>query len=204
MSFMNIIILLSKFTVEFNFEKDPSSTTVHHVNLDLPRFRTNKLIILYIIAESLKLLISALLIYGVVKSRSSYLIPFFLMQLFYFFKSVSFFLESYANYQQSILRNSNGLMDMQKKDLPPIPNSYPILIFFFTLLYKLYFITCVFKCYKYIKLKEQTSFHVNQIQFHQVRSSYKLYLFFFLLLIVFFAREEIFYCSVFLEQFLEH
>lgn len=163
MSFMNIIILLSKFTVDFNLDKD--TATVHHVNLD-PRFRTNKLIILYIIAESLKFLISGLLIYGVMKSRSSYLIPFFLMQLFYFFKSVSFFLESYANYQQSLLRSgsNNELMDMQKKDLPP--QSYPILVFFFTLLYKLYFITCVFKCYKYIKLKEAT-FHVSQIQFHQ-------------------------------------
>ena len=166
MSFMNIIILLSKFTVEFNSDKDLSIN--HHLNLD-PRFRTNKLIILYIIAESLKLLISALLIYGVTRAKPSYLIPFFLMQLFYFFRSVSFFLESYANYQHSIYRSNantnNELLDVQKKDLP---QSYPMLIFFFSLLYKLYFIACVFKCYKYLKIKEATIQVTNQIQFRQV------------------------------------
>lgn len=180
MSFMNIIILLSKFTIDFNADKD--ANTPH---LD-PRFKTNKLIVLYIIAESLKLLISSLLIYGVTRCKPSYLIPFFLMQLFYFFRSVSFFLENYANYQPNFQSGNNvniyqngfyESMQRNNRNYQEIPQSYPMLIFFFSLLYKLYFITCVFKCYKYLKMKEALKEAAVQIiQLRQV-SNFDFFLF---------------------------
>ena len=160
---MNILILLSKFTMDFSMDKENANPS----HLD-PRFKTNKLIVLYIIAESLKLLISSLLIYGVTRSKPSYLIPFFLMQCFYFFRSVSFFLENYTNmqtsyqngnvYQREIYGDNLSKGPSKGQDVPP---SYQMMIFFFSLLYKLYFITCVFKCYKYLKLKEAT-FQLNQ------------------------------------------
>jgi len=163
MSFMNIIILLSKFSVDYNpTEKDASNL---NQAID-PRLKTNKLIILYIIAESLKLLISSLLIYGITKCKPSYLFPFFLMQLFYFFRSISFFLEHYANYQayQNTVYRGEGYESSSKSQNE---QSYPMLIFFFSLIYKLYFISCVFKCYKYLKIKEATM-QINQnFQFRQ-------------------------------------
>lgn len=167
MSFMNIIILLSKFTIEFN-PADKDASTLNQLNMD-PRLKTNKLIILYIIAESLKLLISSLLIYGITRCKPSYLIPFFLMQLFYFFRSISFFFEHYANYQAYSYRGDE--YDSLQRTRSEVPQSYPMLIFFFSLLYKLYFITCVFKCYKYLKTKEAT-LQINQnFQFRQVGSN---------------------------------
>lgn len=163
MSFMNILILLSKFTIDFNLDKENANPS----HLD-PRFKTNKLIVLYIIAESLKLLISSLLIYGVTRCKPSYLIPFFLMQMFYFFRSVSFFLENYTNMQTSyqngnVYRTEITYDNLSKSPtkVQDVPPSYQMLIFFFSLLYKLYFITCVFKCYKYLKLKE-AAFQFNQ------------------------------------------
>ena len=182
MSFMNILILLSKFTIDFSLDKENANPS----HLD-PRFKTNKLIVLYIIAESLKLLISSLLIYGVMRYKPSYLIPFFLMQLFYFFRSVSFFLENYATMQASY-QNGNvyraEIYDNLSKNpskVHEVPQSYQMLVFSFSLLYKLYFIACVFKCYKYLKLKEAT-FQIGQDlqgsgwQFRQVSLRTKLHL----------------------------
>lgn len=176
---MNILILLSKFTIDFSLDKENANAS----HLD-PRFKTNKLIVLYIIAESLKLLISSLLIYGVTRCKPSYLIPFFLMQLFYFFRSVSFFLENYTNMQTSYQNNNvyrNEMYDNLSKSstkVQEVPPSYQMLVFSFSLLYKLYFITCVFKCYKYLKLKE-AAFQISQDlqgsgwQFRQVSVSYQ-------------------------------
>lgn len=184
MSFMNILILLSKFTIDFSLDKENANPS----HLD-PRFKTNKLIVLYIIAESLKLLISSLLIYGVTRCKPSYLIPFFLMQLFYFFRSVSFFLENYtsmqASYQNGNVYRTEIYENLSKSPskVQDVPPSYQMLVFSFSLLYKLYFIACVFKCYKYLKLKE-AAFQISQElqgsgwQFRQVSAFFSFFRFF--------------------------
>ncbi|RWS05063.1 hypothetical protein B4U79_01342 [Dinothrombium tinctorium] len=103
--------------------------------------------------------VSAMLLYGVIKSRPAYLMPFFGIQLFDFFFSLPTFLSSlYAHTTHTDYETSNyRLLDVKRL----WPNASPAVVYSTTLLlavclmlFKGYFLCVVWKCYRYLKIKE--------------------------------------------------
>lgn len=105
--------------------------------------------------------VSGMLIYGVIKSRPSYLMPFFGIQLCDFFFSLPTFLASLYtsphNHWEYQSHNSNELLDMRRL----WPNANPATLYTSSLLIATCFILCkgfflcvVWKCYRYLKMKE--------------------------------------------------
>ena len=102
--------------------------------------------------------VSALLV-GVIKSRSSYLMPFFGIQLYNFFLVLpkTFHPPFYAHISGYTL-NGQNVRPPHKDEFPSMPNN-DSLIFgasseFLQLLFRIYFICAVWKCYRYLKLKK--------------------------------------------------
>lgn len=119
-------------------------------------------------------MVSAMLLYGVVKGRPSYLMPFFWIKLCDFFFSLPTFLStlygphhpyghhppssfvSAANFDSGAHTPSNpGLMDMRKV-MPGSSNpvSHSLLVSTCIILFKGYFLCVVWKCYRYLKMRE--------------------------------------------------
>jgi len=117
--------------------------------------------------------VSAMLLYGVVKSRPSYLMPFFWIKLCDFFFSLPTFLSTLygpqhpygphhppsslaaaANFDSGNHSNGSGL-DMRK--VFPSGSSmgtHSLLVATCVILFKGYFLCVVWKCYRYLKMRE--------------------------------------------------
>ena len=120
------------------------------------RFATTSLTVMFYVMIAL---VSAMLLYGVTKSRPSYLMPFFGMQLYNFFFSLpssfsSFFLTSHYWNQNRVSNSNSGIRRFfHSSDLATVYTSSVLfaLIDFFCYAY---FICAVWKCYRYLKMKE--------------------------------------------------
>jgi len=119
---------------------------------------TSLAIIIYMMCAT----VSAMLLYGVIKSRPSYLMPFFGIQLCDFFFTLPAFMTSLystpANHNQWESPHGNsGWMDVKRV----WPNATPTAVYTSSLLvttcivlFKAYFLCVVWKCYRYLKMKE--------------------------------------------------
>lgn len=133
---------------------DPSKKG--NVTLTPNRFATASLTVMFYVMIAL---VSAMLLYGVTKSRPSYLMPFFGMQLYNFFFSLpssfsSFFLTSHYLNQKGVSNSNSGIRRFfHSSDLATVYTSSVLfaLIDFFCYAY---FICAVWKCYRYLKMKE--------------------------------------------------
>ncbi|RWS31150.1 hypothetical protein B4U80_00728 [Leptotrombidium deliense] len=103
---------------------------------------------------------SGMLLYGVIKSRPAYLMPFFGIQLFDFFFSLPSFLSSL--YAHTAHYNDLDATNPRFLDVKRVwPNASPAAIYSLSLLfavcimlYKSYFLCVVWKCYRYLKIQE--------------------------------------------------
>ena len=107
--------------------------------------------------------VSGMLLFGVVKSRPSYLMPFFWIQLCDFFFSLPSFLSSlyaspgspYANHYQQTHSPPGGLVGkFWPHSSPGVAPTSTLLISTCIILFKGYFLCVVWKCYRYLKMKE--------------------------------------------------
>lgn len=107
--------------------------------------------------------VSGMLLFGVVKSRPSYLMPFFWIQLCDFFFSLPSFLSSlyatpgspYVNHYQQSHSPPGGLVGkFWPHSSPSGAPASTLLISTCIILFKGYFLCVVWKCYRYLKMKE--------------------------------------------------
>lgn len=106
--------------------------------------------------------VSGMLLFGVVKSRPSYLMPFFWIQLCDFFFSLPSFLSSlyatpgspYVNHYQQSHSPPGGLVGKFWPHSGPSGAPSTLLISTCIILFKGYFLCVVWKCYRYLKMKE--------------------------------------------------
>lgn len=129
---------------------------------------------LAIVIYMLLSLVSAMLLYGVLKSRPTYILPFFGIQFIDFLFTLPQFLTSL--YSQPVSYNNyerrNTFLDMRHIWPNASPtNLYTSSLLFTTLivLFKSYFLCVVWKCYRYLRMKEmilplQLPFHHNITQ----------------------------------------
>lgn len=121
---------------------------------------------LAVVVHMMAATVSAMLLFGVVKSRPSYLMPFFWIRLCDFFFSLPTFLSSlYANPAYSShwdqthgATPTGGFMDMRRV-WPPgsgsgVAGSHSLLVATCIILFKGYFLCVVWKCYRYLKMRE--------------------------------------------------
>jgi len=130
---------------------------------------TSLAIIIYMLLS----LVSAMLLYGVLKSRPTYILPFFGIQFIDFLYTLPQFLTSLysqpVNYNSWESRKSNTFLDMRHIWPNASPNNhYTSSLLFTTLivLFKSYFLCVVWKCYRYLRMKEmvlplQLPYHHN-------------------------------------------
>jgi hypothetical protein len=114
-------------------------------------------VLIYLMAAT----VSAMLLFGVVQSRPSYLMPFFWIRLCDFFFSLPAFLSSlYANpayashWEQSHATPSPGFIDVKRVWPPGSAGSNSLLVSTCVILFKGYFLCVVWKCYRYLKMRE--------------------------------------------------
>ncbi|XP_054153249.1 lysosomal-associated transmembrane protein 4A-like [Oppia nitens] len=119
---------------------------------------------LAIVVYMLLSMVSAMLLYGVIKSRPTYILPFFGIQFIDFLFTLPQFLTSlYAhpngNHYQNWVdrRTSNTFLDM--RHLWPNASSNNVytsslLLMTLIVLFKSYFLCVVWKCYRYLRMKE--------------------------------------------------
>lgn len=106
-------------------------------------FQTSNAIALVVIVYLVCATISGILLLGVVKSRPTYLIPFFWFQLFDFFFSLLSFLSSHNT------RQSHSPLIGKFSSIVTWNSLIPTCIIFF----KGYFLCVVWKCYRYLKIQ---------------------------------------------------
>jgi hypothetical protein len=127
---------------------------------------------LAIVIYMLLSLVSAMLLYGVLKSRPTYILPFFGIQFIDFLFTLPQFLSSLYSQPMSYNsweRRSNTVLDMRHIWPNASPNNlYTSSLLFTTLivLFKSYFLCVVWKCYRYLRMKEmvlplQLPYHHN-------------------------------------------
>ena len=120
---------------------------------------------LILVSNFIFTIISAFLIYGCAKNRPTLLLPFFGVQLFDFFHKFSSFIDRMDMSALHEQRVADGpfMNALTTKDRPNTPRyrdgnspEYGSVMFtmLVVLLYKFYFILVVWKCYKYLRLKE--------------------------------------------------
>jgi len=118
---------------------------------------TTLAIIIYMMCAT----VSAMLLYGVIKSRPSYLMPFFGIQLCDFFFTLPAFMASLyttpATYNHWENGASGSWMDVKRiwhNATPTTVYTSNLLITTCVVLFKGYFLCVVWKCYRYLKMKE--------------------------------------------------
>ena len=122
------------------------------------RSATNSLaVVIYMMCAT----VSAMLLFGVIKSRPSYLMPFFWIRLCDFFFSLPSFLSSlYANpayathWDQPPPTPPAGFIDMRRVWPPGTATTHSLLVSTCVVLFKGYFLCVVWKCYRYLKVRE--------------------------------------------------
>lgn len=113
-------------------------------------------VVVYLMAAT----VSAMLLFGVVKSRPSYLMPFFWIRLCDFFFSLPAFLSSvYANPSYAthwdLSQPSSSFMDVRRlAHAQGTAGTHSLLVSTCVILFKGYFLCVVWKCYRYLKMRE--------------------------------------------------
>jgi len=118
---------------------------------------------LAIVVYMLLSLVSAMLLFGVIKSKPTYILPFVGIQFIDFLFTLPQFLTSLYSqpnshhYQNWSERRTNSFLDMRHIWPNASPNNlYTSSLLFTTLivLFKSYFLCVVWKCYRYLRMKE--------------------------------------------------
>ncbi|KAI7690389.1 Lysosomal-associated transmembrane protein 4B [Sarcoptes scabiei] len=134
------------------------------------RFRdeVNRINLISLLMYLMLALVSAMLLYGVIKSRPRYILPFFGIQFIDYLFTLPQFFASITHPYHYYVSKSKSMFDVQdnKTDLDDIRNvwsysSYSsnayttsLLILTLIMIFKTYFLCVVWKCYRYLHMKE--------------------------------------------------
>lgn len=114
-------------------------------------------IALFLFVHLMLTVITAMLIYGCIRGRSVFMVPFLGIQLFEFYQHFSVFLTDLEHPINSSKMNA------------VTSSAYSSIMFrnLISVLYRLYFICVVWKCFKYLRLKELAAMPPTQILIRQ-------------------------------------